>query len=209
MTGKRCGNCRHLDRSSASDIGGLRIARCRHPRGVAHRDDRHSQQLCGSQRLLAVPSTPFVPAGHAARRLPHERQMLGMQTAGAGFSHSDGRFKIADPRRYPLDWVFCSRRCRDIFHALYGRRLAAESAGGAHAIDASEIECAAMRDCLQAFGTAARHIGFDKPLGTYSEAEAMTVIDRHRHALYRRHRPSITNGQHAAAARRVASRSCS
>lgn len=34
MTGKRCGNCRHLDRSSASDIGGLRIACCRHPRGV-------------------------------------------------------------------------------------------------------------------------------------------------------------------------------
>jgi hypothetical protein len=34
MTGKRCGNCRHLDRSSASDIGGLRIARCRHPMGV-------------------------------------------------------------------------------------------------------------------------------------------------------------------------------
>jgi hypothetical protein len=34
MTGKRCGNCRHLDRSSASDIGWLRIARCRHPRGV-------------------------------------------------------------------------------------------------------------------------------------------------------------------------------
>ena len=33
MTGKRCGNCRHLDRSSASDIGGLRIARCRHPKG--------------------------------------------------------------------------------------------------------------------------------------------------------------------------------
>ena len=34
MKGKRCGNCRHLDRASASDIGGLRIARCRHPRGV-------------------------------------------------------------------------------------------------------------------------------------------------------------------------------
>ena len=34
MTGKRCGNCRHLDRSSASDIGGLRIARCRHPKGA-------------------------------------------------------------------------------------------------------------------------------------------------------------------------------
>ena len=34
MTGKRCGNCSHLDQSSASDIGGLRIARCRQPRGV-------------------------------------------------------------------------------------------------------------------------------------------------------------------------------
>ena len=44
-------------------------------------------------------------------------------------------------------------------------------------IDASEIERAAMRDCLKAFGTVAGQIGFDKPLGTYSEAEAMTVID--------------------------------
>lgn len=34
MNGKRCGNCRHLDPSSASDIGGLRIVRCRHPNGV-------------------------------------------------------------------------------------------------------------------------------------------------------------------------------
>lgn len=44
-------------------------------------------------------------------------------------------------------------------------------------IDASEIEIAAMRDCLKAFGSAAERIGFDKPLGAYSEAEAMTVID--------------------------------
>ena len=35
-----------------------------------------------------------------------------------GFGHSDGRFKIAEPRRYPLDWEFCSRRCQDIFHTL-------------------------------------------------------------------------------------------
>ena len=34
MDGKRCGNCHHLDPSSASDIGGLRIARCGHPKGV-------------------------------------------------------------------------------------------------------------------------------------------------------------------------------
>lgn len=37
-----------------------------------------------------------------------------------GFGHMDGRFRIADPRRYPLDWVFCSRRCQDAFHRLYG-----------------------------------------------------------------------------------------
>ena len=62
-----------------------------------------------------------------------------------GFGHSDGRFKIADPRRYPLDWVFCSRRCQDIFHTLYGRRLATEERGETLMVDASEIEIAAMR----------------------------------------------------------------
>ena len=44
-------------------------------------------------------------------------------------------------------------------------------------IDASDIERAAMRDCLRAFGVAAEQFGFDKPLGSYNEAEAMTVID--------------------------------
>jgi len=34
MTGQCCGNCRHLDPSSAGDIGGLRIARCRRPKGT-------------------------------------------------------------------------------------------------------------------------------------------------------------------------------
>ena len=95
-----------------------------------------------------------------------------------GFGHSDGRFKVGDGRRYPLDWVFCSRRCQDVFHAFYGRRLRAEERGeGVAMIDASDIERAAMRDCLKAFGSAASNIGFDKPLGAYSEQEALTVID--------------------------------
>jgi hypothetical protein len=34
-----------------------------------------------------------------------------------------------------------------------------------------------MRQCLKAFGEAAGEIGFDKPLGDYSEAEALQVID--------------------------------
>lgn len=44
-------------------------------------------------------------------------------------------------------------------------------------IDPSEAECAAMRQCLRPFGGAAAEIGFDKPLGHYSEAEALRVID--------------------------------
>ena len=43
--------------------------------------------------------------------------------------------------------------------------------------DPSEIELAAMRRCLKSFGEAAGEIGFDKPLGAYSEAEALRVID--------------------------------
>ena len=31
MDKERCGSCRHLDRSSATDIGGLPIAICCHP----------------------------------------------------------------------------------------------------------------------------------------------------------------------------------
>ena len=40
-----------------------------------------------------------------------------------------------------------------------------------------ERELAAMRTCLKAFGAAAEEIGFDKPLGAYSEAEALQVVD--------------------------------
>ena len=62
-----------------------------------------------------------------------------------GFGHSDGRFRIADPRRYPLDWVFCSRRCQDIFHRLYGSWLASDpSKQEALMIDPSDAEIAAM-----------------------------------------------------------------
>lgn len=95
-----------------------------------------------------------------------------------GLGHTDGRFKVADPRRYPLDWVFCSRRCQGAFHKLYGNWVDARQFGREVAmIDPSDLEIAAMRTCLKAFGEAAGEIGFDKPLGAYSEAEALRVID--------------------------------
>jgi hypothetical protein len=96
-----------------------------------------------------------------------------------GFAHGDGRYAIADPRRYPLDWVFCSQRCQNAFHTLYGNWREAKRFGSEEIemIDASELEKAAMRDCLKAFGSVAGSIGFEKPLGDYSEAEALLVID--------------------------------
>lgn len=95
-----------------------------------------------------------------------------------GLGHLDGRFKTADPRRYRPDWVFCSRRCQDTFHAMYGRWADTDPPRQEiFMIDATDAERAALRACLKPFGEAAEEIGFDKPLGAYSEAEALAVID--------------------------------
>ena len=42
---------------------------------------------------------------------------------------------------------------------------------GVAMIDPSEMESAAMKQCLKFFGEAAGEIGFTKPLGDYSEAQ--------------------------------------
>jgi|GEM_PF-273141 len=99
-----------------------------------------------------------------------------------GLGHSDNRFKVGTPeqvrRRYPMDWVFCSRRCQDAFHVLYGQWLRTDPRReDVLMIDPTEFERAAMRACLKCFGEAAGEIGFDKPLGHYSEAEALQVIE--------------------------------
>ena len=98
-----------------------------------------------------------------------------------GYGHSDLRHPVGDARRYPIDWVFCSRRCQQAFHALYGQWLRVQEGRTPKTevamIDPSDVELAAMRTCLKAFGAAAEEIGFDKPLGHYSEAEALAVIE--------------------------------
>ncbi len=98
-----------------------------------------------------------------------------------GYGHTDGRFKPGDPRHYVLDWVFCSRRCQDAFHMLYGNWARVKDgrmdASEVAMIDPSDVELGAMKKCLKAFGEAAGEIGFDKPLGDYAEAEALRVID--------------------------------
>jgi len=97
-----------------------------------------------------------------------------------GYGHTDSRYKIADPRRYPIDWAFCSRRCQNAFHKMYGSWKSAKEDGcapEAAMVDATQLEEAAMRMCLRFFGEAANAIGFDKPLGAYSEAEALSIIN--------------------------------
>ncbi len=44
-------------------------------------------------------------------------------------------------------------------------------------VDVTPLEMAAMRQCLKFFGEAASAIGFDKPLGAYSEEQALSVIN--------------------------------
>lgn len=98
-----------------------------------------------------------------------------------GFRHADTRLGVGDPRSYPVDWVFCSQRCQDIFHTMYGnwqRMLDGRiNLKEVVMIDPTDIELASMRKCLKAFGEAAGEIGFNKPLGDYSESEALQVID--------------------------------
>ena len=93
-----------------------------------------------------------------------------------GFGITDTRYSIADPRRYPVDWVFCSKRCQDAFHRLYNLRIDAKDKGKERPmIDATKHEQAALRRCLKAFGDVAGEIGYALPLGQYSEAQALQV----------------------------------
>jgi hypothetical protein len=98
-----------------------------------------------------------------------------------GYGHTDNRHGIGHPARYPIDWVFCSRRCQDVFHALYGNWTRVKDGINDKTevpmIDPSDVELCAMRKCLKSFGEVAGEIGFEKPLGHYSEPEALQVID--------------------------------
>ena len=85
-----------------------------------------------------------------------------------GFGHTDNRHGVGNPRRYPIDWVFCSKKCQDTFHAMYGNWQRALDGRidlkEVPMIDPSDIELASMKKCLKAFGESAGEIGFDKPL---------------------------------------------
>ena len=98
----------------------------------------------------------------------------------------DLRFKVGHPKRYPIDWIFCSKRCQDCFHRHYAagvRSLESEGALptaadlGAGVIDPTEAELAAMQQCLKPLGEAASAIGMDRPLSSYTQQEALQLIN--------------------------------
>ena len=94
----------------------------------------------------------------------------------------DLRFKMGHPKRYPIDWIFCSRRCQDCFHRLYAagvRSLEREGSlqTGVGVIDPTEAELAAMQQCLKPLGEAASEIGMDRPLSSYTQQEALQLIN--------------------------------
>lgn len=94
----------------------------------------------------------------------------------------DLRFKVGHPKRYPKDWTFCSRRCQDCFHRLYAagvRYLEREGAlpTGVGVIDPTEAELVAMQQCLKPLGEAASEIGLDRPLSSYTQQEALQLIN--------------------------------
>ncbi len=94
----------------------------------------------------------------------------------------DVRFKVVHPLRYPIDWVFCSQRCQACFHRLYVAGVRSLERDGRlptedGVIDPSDAELAAMQQCLKPLGEAAGEIGMDRPLGSYTEHEALRLIN--------------------------------
>ena len=99
-----------------------------------------------------------------------------------GYGHVDVRFKVGHPYRYPIDWVFCSQRCQSCFHRLYVTGVRSIERDGRlptedGVIDPSAVELAAMQQCLKPLGEAAGEIGMDRPLGSYTEHEALRLIN--------------------------------
>jgi hypothetical protein len=94
----------------------------------------------------------------------------------------DLRFKVGHPKRYPIDWIFCSRRCQDCFHRLYAAGVRSlERQGslqtGVGVIDPTEAELTAMQQCLKPLGEAASAIGMDRSLSSYTQQEALQLIN--------------------------------
>ena len=114
-----------------------------------------------------------------------------------GFGHFERRSRPPVGAVFHADWRFCSRRCQNIFHAIYEQWIRSSQNVTTPLeklmIDPSEAERHAMRRCLHPFGNVADTIGFKKPLGEYSEDDALRVID----AIVTAYTEAVTNHHEA------------
>ena len=86
-----------------------------------------------------------------------------------GYGHTDGRFQTADPRRYVLDWVFCSRRCQDAGSAIAQRNNGM--------IDKTAREARAIRDARTLFAEALTDLGLMEPFFHRSAEDIDRLIE--------------------------------
>jgi hypothetical protein len=95
-----------------------------------------------------------------------------------GYRHLDVRYRSGDPRRMPVRWQFCSRRCQDAFHQLYVTRQRKDPALIEELLPMSlPLSPPAQRTCLQALASAAEQVGFEVPIARYSQAQAVDLIE--------------------------------
>lgn len=95
-----------------------------------------------------------------------------------GFGHLDLRRRIADPRRTPYRWAFCSTTCQDAFHQLYATRARTNPGAVEELLPVPHpLSHEAQRACLSALAQVAERVGFDVPLAQYSQVQATEVIE--------------------------------
>ena len=87
-----------------------------------------------------------------------------------GFGWFNPRSLISQSDRHNDKWVFCSRRCQDVFSNLMTKTEG-------QMIDPSDMEIAAMQSCLTPLGEYVSFIGIQRPLADYSRDEVLGLID--------------------------------
>ena len=106
-----------------------------------------------------------------------EDEMLGLQTTGRGFGAADGRHGVGNPGAMPSTGCSARALSERVSRALYGNwlrvRKVARYQTEVAMIDPSDVELAAMRSASRPSARRrARSVSF-KPLGDYSETEAL------------------------------------
>lgn len=80
------------------------------------------------------------------------------------------RLPRSDPARWSDRWVFCARRCQQVFCRLMTRTEG-------RMVDPTEMELAALRACLAPLGEYVGSIGMARPLADYSRDEVLTLVE--------------------------------